>query len=41
MTKKILAILLALFYSIAYTIVGPMIKNQRIDFQVSLILPFL
>lgn len=41
MTKKILAILLALFYSIAYTIVGPMIKNQRIDFQASLILPFL
>ena len=41
MTKKILAILLAFFYSIAYTIVGPMIKNQRIDFQVSLILPFL
>ena len=41
MTKKILAILLAFFYSIAYTIVGPMIKNQRIDFQASLILPFL
>ena len=41
MTKKILAILLALSYSIAYTIVGPMIKNQRIDFQASLILPFL
>ncbi|MGN0425823.1 MAG: DUF6020 family protein [Acetatifactor sp.] len=40
MTKKMLAILLAFFYSIAYTIVGPMIKNQRINFHTSLILPF-
>ena len=40
MTKKILAIFFALFYSIAYIVVGPMIETQSISFDASQLLPF-
>lgn len=41
MTKKILAIFFAFIYSIVNTVVGPMIKDQKIGFQASQIIPFM
>lgn len=40
MTKKIWAVLLALFYSIVYIVVGPVIKAQSFSFSASQLLPF-
>ena len=40
MTKKIWAVLLALFYSIVYIVVGPVIKAQSFSFCASQLLPF-
>lgn len=41
MTKKILAVFLALLYSIVYIVVGPIIKSQNLSFSTSQILPFI
>ena len=41
MIKTILAILLALLYSIAYCVIGPMTKAQNFSFSSSQILPLL
>lgn len=41
MTKKILAVFLALLYSIVYIVVGPIIKGQNLSFSTSQILPFI
>lgn len=40
MTKKILAVFLALLYSVVYIVIGPMIKAQSFSFDTSQILPF-
>lgn len=39
MIKKILAVCIALLYSIAYVVVGPMIKTQNIVFNSSVVFP--
>lgn len=41
MSKKILAVVLAFFYSIVYIVAGPAIQNQSLSFNTSQILPFL
>ena len=40
MTKKILAIFLALLYSVVYAVLGPMIKTQNLEFDVAQLVPF-
>lgn len=40
MTKKVFAVFLALLYSVASIVVGPMIKAQDLSFEPSRILPF-
>ena len=40
MTKKILAVFLALLYSVVYIVLGPMIKTQSFSLSSSLLLPF-
>ena len=40
MTKKVFAVVIAFFYSIAYVIVGPMMKTQTFTVETKQILPF-
>lgn len=40
MIRYVFAVLLALFYSVVYTVIGPMIANQVISFEQVRILPF-
>jgi len=40
MTKKIVAVILALLYSVAYTVLGPMAESQNFNFSASQLLPF-
>lgn len=41
MLKKLFAVALAFVYSILYVLIGPMTKQQNIDWNISLLLPFL